>query len=265
MAQSPDATGETRLSPVRALRSVFSGVGQLLQAADRFREEEAERLQAEAQATAAPPPDGGPLEEEPESPKLLKITGNSEQPRTGSKAAKASKSANAAKPAKVSANGTKRADKKSGRPAPQESRFRSLDSTGNVRILTDQDKADLAEDEMDRSQLIRPTIRLTEIASPTGYQLPSYQTPSYTTPSYTTPAYPRYEPPDYFSSSPQSAPAALPIEDYDGLSIASLRARLRTLDPAQLRELVDYETSHADRADVVTMFENRITKLESAE
>jgi hypothetical protein len=60
-----------------------------------------------------------------------------------------------------------------------------------------------------------------------------------------------------------AAPAAVaPLPNYDELSIASLRARLRNLDPAELRQLVGYEQAHADRADVIAMFERRIAKLE---
>jgi len=59
------------------------------------------------------------------------------------------------------------------------------------------------------------------------------------------------------------APAeAPPLPNYDELSIASLRARLRNLDPTELRQLVGYERAHADRADVIAMFERRIAKLE---
>ncbi len=57
--------------------------------------------------------------------------------------------------------------------------------------------------------------------------------------------------------------AGLPLANYDELSLASLRARLRTLDSAQLRQLVSYEREHAARADVLAMFERRITKLET--
>jgi hypothetical protein len=58
------------------------------------------------------------------------------------------------------------------------------------------------------------------------------------------------------------APAAeLPLPNYDDLSIASLRARLRNLSAQQLRQLIEYEKGHADRADVITMFERRIAKL----
>ena len=289
MAQSPDADGETRLGPVKALRAVFSGVGQLLLAADRFREEEASQLQAEATSQPVAP------EDEQAPPRLLKITGNTEPPRVSAKTpkesaggAKPAKSSPAPKSAKVAANSAKRPSKKAGgKAAPQQSRFRSLDSTGNVRILTDQDKADLAEDEFERGQLIRPTIRLTEAASPSGYfpsayeptsfQTPSFATPSYDLPShefpsYQTPSYqtPSYETPSSYETTTEldggySTAGGLPIAGYDGLSIASLRARLRGLDPDDLRVLADYEAAHANRVDVVTMFENRIIKLQSGD
>jgi hypothetical protein len=60
-----------------------------------------------------------------------------------------------------------------------------------------------------------------------------------------------------------AAPAALPLPGYDELTVASLRARMRVLNPPQLRALIDYENSHAGRADVVSMFERRIAKIET--
>ena len=60
---------------------------------------------------------------------------------------------------------------------------------------------------------------------------------------------------------PDAPPA--PLLNYDELSIASLRARLRGLDVTQLRQLVEYEKAHAARGDVVAMFERRIAKLEA--
>jgi hypothetical protein len=54
------------------------------------------------------------------------------------------------------------------------------------------------------------------------------------------------------------------VPHYSELSIASLRARLRGLDISQVRELISYERSHEDRANVIAMFERRITKLEEA-
>jgi hypothetical protein len=62
---------------------------------------------------------------------------------------------------------------------------------------------------------------------------------------------------------PAAATAAgqLPLPNYDDLSVASLRARLRNLSADQISQLIDYEKSHAGRADVITMFERRIVKL----
>jgi hypothetical protein len=61
-----------------------------------------------------------------------------------------------------------------------------------------------------------------------------------------------------------AAPATgAPLPNYDELSIASLRARMRNLDVAQLRQLTEYEKAHAARADVLAMFGRRIAKLEA--
>ena len=54
-----------------------------------------------------------------------------------------------------------------------------------------------------------------------------------------------------------------PLPNYDELSVASLRARLRNLDLAQVRQLTEYERAHDARADVIGMFERRIAKLEA--
>ena len=54
-----------------------------------------------------------------------------------------------------------------------------------------------------------------------------------------------------------------PLPNYDELSVASLRARLRNLDVARVRQLAEYERAHAARAEVITMFERRIAKLEA--
>lgn len=60
-----------------------------------------------------------------------------------------------------------------------------------------------------------------------------------------------------------AAPAGggLPLPNYDDLSIASLRARLRNLSAEQLGQLIEYEKAHAARADVIAMFERRLAKL----
>jgi hypothetical protein len=65
------------------------------------------------------------------------------------------------------------------------------------------------------------------------------------------------------ASAAETAAAGAPLANYDELSVASLRARLRNLDVAQVRQLADYERAHAARADVLIMFERRIAKLEA--
>ena len=62
---------------------------------------------------------------------------------------------------------------------------------------------------------------------------------------------------------PAAAEAGAPLPNYDELSVASLRARLRNLDAAQVKQMAEYERAHAARADVITMFERRIAKLEA--
>jgi hypothetical protein len=55
----------------------------------------------------------------------------------------------------------------------------------------------------------------------------------------------------------------LPLPNYDALTLASIRARLRGLDVAQLKVLLDYEAANAERTEVLGMFERRIEKLEA--
>jgi hypothetical protein len=60
---------------------------------------------------------------------------------------------------------------------------------------------------------------------------------------------------------PALAGETLPVPNYDQLTVASLRARLRVLDTTQVQVLLDYEKAHEGRPAVVTMFERRLTKL----
>ena len=88
MARMPEAADEVRFAPVRMLRSVFSGVGQLLLAADRFRAEEASKAQVQSPPTerrdSAGPLDAADADPDPQlaEPGLLKITGNGDYDRS---------------------------------------------------------------------------------------------------------------------------------------------------------------------------------------
>ena len=53
----------------------------------------------------------------------------------------------------------------------------------------------------------------------------------------------------------------LPLPDYDHLPVEGLASRIRTLDATGLQTLLEYERAHADRLQVVTIMENRLTAL----
>src|SRR5215472_15245598 len=85
---------------------------------------------------------------------------------------------------------------------------------------------------------------------------PETATPETATPETATPE----------TATPETeASTDLPIANYDTLTVASLRARLRNLSPGQLSILIDYEKAHAGREEVVGMFERRIAKIKAGE
>lgn len=53
----------------------------------------------------------------------------------------------------------------------------------------------------------------------------------------------------------------LPLPDYDGLPVGSLEARIRPLDSAGVRKLVEYEKAHADRPAVLQVLGRRAAEL----
>jgi hypothetical protein len=163
----PEVTDRIVLVPVRALRAVFAGVGQLLLATDRLKSESRDADQ--------------PMANEPGVDRRI-----GDEPD---------------------------ADAAAGQ-VPVQPRWRSLHSTGNVRLLASTDVAQAPAD--------------------TAAQ-----------------------------AVPEVSAASLPVPGYDGLSVPSLRARLRNLDAAQLGVLIEYEKANASRDQVVTMFERRIGKLGS--
>ncbi|MEO3782472.1 hypothetical protein ABGB12_04015 [Actinocorallia sp. B10E7] len=55
--------------------------------------------------------------------------------------------------------------------------------------------------------------------------------------------------------------ADLPVPNYDQLTHASLRARLRKLTAEQVEMLREYEAANAGREELITMYGNRLAKL----
>jgi hypothetical protein len=211
-------------APAQALRTVFSGIGQMLLVADRIKSRafEPERAQPAEAAPRAQP-----------------------------------------SPAKTAAK--------------DENRWRSLDETGNVRLLSDEDLP--AADPVQAAEppatpakpppaAAKPTAAQAKpppaAAKPTAAQAKPTAAQAKPTAAQAGPPAAKAGPP---AAEPPAAPeqAVLPVPNYDDLSLASLRARLRNLDQSQVRVLLDYEKAHAGRPDVLTMFERRIAKLESGE
>ena len=137
-----------------------------------------------------------------------------------------------------------------------ETRWRSLDVTGNVRLLPGEETPTA---QPAAAQAIPPA----EPGTPAAKIVPAAEPEAAA--AETEPA---------AESGPAAAepgPAAvepgqaLPVANYDEASMASLRARLRNLDSSQVSVLLEYEKANAGRPAVLTMFERRIAKLENEE
>ena len=53
----------------------------------------------------------------------------------------------------------------------------------------------------------------------------------------------------------------LPMPDYDHLPVGSLTSRIRSLDADDLTTLLDYEREHANRIQVVSAMQSRLSGL----
>jgi hypothetical protein len=210
----PQIPDHLRAAPAQVLRTMFAGIGQVLLVADRVRNRAAEQWRAQSAGdtggTASAAAAGHPGEPAPG-----RLAGAGPPPAPPP----------AAGPAPAAAP-YQTAD------APLR-RWRSLDETGNVR-------------------LIKP--------GPAGAHATAEG------PQPVAPSAAARRPPAEAASAPAEPPlpndAEPPLANYDALSLPSLRARLRTLDTGQLRALLAYERAHAGRPAVLSLFERRIAKLE---
>ncbi len=218
----PQVNDRLKELPAQALRTLFATIGQLLLAADRLRARTAEQLSGSGGATAAPPSDQAPATPPPPPPPPVTAT---------------------ATPAVKDA---------------ASSRWRSLDRTGNVRLID-------GTEEQEEEEFAAPAAPASFVAEPqpTDPAVPAPAIPAEYTPTEPVPAVPA--PADLAVPQPADpavpAPADLPVPHYDQASVASLRARLRVLDAAQVQVLLDYEKAHEGRPAVITMFERRLAKL----
>jgi hypothetical protein len=229
----PQVSERIKEAPAQALRGVFAGIGQLLLYTDKLRNK-APYAHVPAPSPAAPP------RPEPVEP----------VPDRAAASAPADRDV-VAEPAATQTPATPKASKAPKTPAVPKipptpavaTEIRDFDKTGNVRLITaDEARADDA---------------------PAAAEEPGTPTVSGPEPAAAAPG----EQASASADEPDAAPAEAgpPLPNFDQMSIASLRARLRNLDVTQVRGLVEYEKGHAGRADFLTMLERRIAKLEAGD
>jgi len=219
----PPVSERIKEAPAQALRGVFAGIGQLLLITDKLRNKTPAGRQVPR--AGAPGPSAAAQDAGPlaaPAPAPLAAPTPSDSPIPPADPVPAP-------PPEPAPS----ADPAPAPPADPVVETRDIDTTGNVRLLTSE-KAGAGDtaptvDAMTTSAVaaVAGSAAVTEEVGPVA-----------------------------------ETTASAPLPNYDELSIASLRARLRNLDVAQVRQLLVYEQAHAARPDVMAMFERRITKLE---
>jgi hypothetical protein len=299
----PQVSERIKEAPAQALRGVFAGIGQLLLITDKLRNkapagQDVSRARTSGApgtvtATTAARPAGqreeaaaapaAPAATEPvtsaTAPAATAAADEAAAAKSVAAESAAAKSA-AARRAPAKPTTAKPATKPTGKPTtarrsparpataqtapaepaageppkpPKRQSTRDFDKTGNVRLLSEEDSSPLSA--------AASAIQAEPVTTPEPVTATEPEAVTATEPEAVTAT----EPEAVSGAEPVSGPAdsAPPLPNYDDLSVASLRARLRNLDVAQVTRLADYERAHAARADVLAMFERRIAKLEA--
>ena len=234
----PQVNDRVKEAPAVVLRAVFAGIGQLMSTADKIR-----NSPAWGQAPAAPEPAAPrPAAQETAAPRT--VTPEPVVPET--------------------------APSKSMAPEPVAGEAPAVASVADEPVVPETAVPETAVPETAVPETAVPETAVPETAVPETVA-PARVEPEAAAPEPVAPAvkrgapvtsggHVRLLPPDEVPAA--AAPAGdLPVPNYDDLSVASLRARLRNLSADQISQLIDYEKAHAGRADVITMFERRIAKL----
>jgi len=234
----PQVNDRVKEAPAVVLRAVFAGIGQLMSTADKIR-----NSPAWGQAPAAPEPAAPrPAAQETAAPRT--VTPEPVVPET--------------------------APSESMAPEPLAAEMPAVASVADEPVVPETAVPETAVPETAVPETAVPETAVPETAVPETVA-PARVEPEAAAPEPVAPAvkrgapvtsggHVRLLPPDEVPAA--AAPAGdLPVPNYDDLSVASLRARLRNLSADQISQLIDYEKGHAGRADVITMFERRIAKL----
>jgi hypothetical protein len=228
----PQVNDRIKEAPVVVLRAVFAGIGQILLTADKVRARAAEQAWTPERAPASLP-DGWRTPEPPRNG------------ATRTDSAVAGRSAVREAPAAHSPVTTKTA------PAAKTTPATKAPPAAKTGPATKAPRPAKTAPAAKGGPIAKPSpaAQTTRAAKTT----PGTKAPRATKAAKTVPA-------------PQAAKAepvtqAPPLPGYDGLSIASLRARLRVLDAPAIQAMLAYEKAHARREPVITMLERRLAKI----
>ena len=234
----PQVNDRVKEAPAVVLRAVFAGIGQLMSTADKIR-----NRPASGQTPAAPRP-AAPRPAAQETAAQGTVAPEPVVPET--------------------------APSESAAPEPPAAEMPAVASVADEPVVPETAVPETAVPETAVPETAVPETAVPETAVPETVA-PARVEPEAAAPEPVAPAvkrgapvtsggHVRLLPPDEVPAA--AAPAGdLPVPNYDDLSVASLRARLRNLSADQISQLIDYEKAHAGRADVITMFERRIAKL----
>jgi hypothetical protein len=233
----PQVSERVKEAPAQALRAVFAGIGQLLSASDKLRGKSATD-EAPAEAKAAAPETVTPETATPETVTPETVTPETVTPET-------------ATPETVT-------------PETATPETVTPETVTPETVTPETVTPETVTPETVTPETVTPETVTPETATPETVT-PETATPETVTPKTVTPetggGHVKLVPGDAAPAAPAASTGELPVPNYDDLTIASLRARLRNLSADQLAQLVDYEKSHANREDVVQMFERRIARL----
>ena len=245
----PKVTDRLKEAPAMVLRTVFAGIGQLLMAADKVR--------AQLQEQLAPEPHHSPAGQAESGRPQPEVAGNvtllSDRQGPGGQRAH-TRSASPATPAAGRAPGSAAA------PPPAATAAKPAARTARQAAT----KREPARPATAQPAPARRTAAKPVPARGTAKPAPAKPAAAEPVPAGQAPAEPAPAKPAATKSAttPAASPApALPFAGYDGLSVASLRARLRGQGPDGVQAMLAYERATAHRDDVITMYEHRLARL----
>jgi hypothetical protein len=224
----PQVSERVKEAPAQALRAMFAGIGQLLAASDKLRGKSATD-EAPAEAKAAAPETVTPETVTPETVTPETVTPETVTPETVT-------------PETVSPETV------------------TPETVTPETVTPETVTPETVTPETATPKTVTPETVTPETVTPETVT-PETVTPETVTPETSGGGHVKLVPGDAAPAAPAAPAGELPVANYDDLTIASLRARLRNLSADQLAQLVEYEKSHANRADVIQMFERRIAKL----